>query len=129
MTNDKRIIEITSSNYKDYMNLDIIAFSFAGEGAQGECGGIILVTSDGTVYHTNFIRDIDIEEVFDICPTLKECTSDVFRFYAPKGWSSFYLGGGNFLIVKEEFQDAFASMDPYELYGQWIEILLKKVKV
>lgn len=129
MTNDKKIIEITSSNYKDYMNLDIIAFSFAGEGAQGECGSIILITSDGTVYHTNFIRNIDIEEVFEICPTLKECTSDVFRFYAPKGWSSFYLGGGNFLIVKEEFQDAFANMDPYELYGQWIEILLKKVKV
>lgn len=32
------VIEINSENYKDYQHLDIIAFSFAGEGAQGEGG-------------------------------------------------------------------------------------------
>lgn len=26
------VIEINSENYKDYLHLDIIAFSFAGEG-------------------------------------------------------------------------------------------------
>ena len=34
------VIEINSDNYKDYQHLDIIAFSFAGEGAQGEGGGL-----------------------------------------------------------------------------------------
>ena len=34
------VIEINSENYKDYLHLDIIAFSFAGEGAQGEGGGV-----------------------------------------------------------------------------------------
>lgn len=33
------VIEINSDNYKDYQHLDIIAFSFAEEGAQGEGGG------------------------------------------------------------------------------------------
>ena len=48
------VIEINSENYKDYLHLDIIAFSFAGEGAQGEGGGLWMVTSDGKLYHTNF---------------------------------------------------------------------------
>ena len=44
------VIEINSENYKDYLHLDIIAFSFAGEGAQGEGGGLWMVTSDGKPY-------------------------------------------------------------------------------
>ena len=32
------VIEINSENYKDYLHLDIIAFSVAGEGAQGGGG-------------------------------------------------------------------------------------------
>ena len=37
------VIEINSENYNDYLHLDIIAFSFAGEGAQGEGGGLWMV--------------------------------------------------------------------------------------
>ena len=56
------VIEINSENYKDYLHLDIIAFSFAGEGAQGEGGGLWMVTSDGKLYHTNFAYTISWEQ-------------------------------------------------------------------
>lgn len=56
------VIEINSENYKDYLHLDIIAFSFAGEGAQGEGGGLCMVTSDGKLYHTNFVYTISWEQ-------------------------------------------------------------------
>ena len=37
------IIEITESNYQNYLDLDIVAFSFAFDGAMGEGGGIYIV--------------------------------------------------------------------------------------
>ena len=63
------VIEINSENYKDYLHLDIIAFSFAGEGAQGEGGGLWMVTSDGKLYHTNFAYTISWEQAILLCPT------------------------------------------------------------
>ena len=56
------VIEINSENYKDYLHLDIIAFSFAGEGAQGEGGGLWLLTSGGKLYHTKFAYTIRSEQ-------------------------------------------------------------------
>ena len=37
------VIEITESNYQDFTTLDIVAFSFAYEGAMGEMGGIYII--------------------------------------------------------------------------------------
>ena len=37
------VIEITESNYQDFATLDIVAFSFAYEGAMGEMGGIYII--------------------------------------------------------------------------------------
>ena len=45
------IIEITESNYQDYPSLDIVAFSFAYEGAMGEMGAIYIIDRDGK-YHS-----------------------------------------------------------------------------
>ena len=70
------VIEINSENYKDYLHLDIIAFSFAGEGAQGEGGGLWMVTSDGKLYHTNFAYTISWEQAILLCPTLQACDCD-----------------------------------------------------
>ncbi len=48
------IIEITEANYRDYLSLDIVAFSFAYEGAMGEMGAIYIISRDGKIYHANY---------------------------------------------------------------------------
>ena len=124
------VIEINSENYKDYLHLDIIAFSFAGEGAQGEGGGggLWMVTSAGKLYHTNFAYTISWEQAILLCPTLQACDCDLFRTTPPEGWQSYYMGGGNFLIVKDTYTEIFSQLDPYDLYGQWKDILIEKIK-
>ena len=50
------MVEITQSNYQDFKELDIIAFSCAECGAMGQQGGIIMVDTQGRVYHTNMLE-------------------------------------------------------------------------
>ena len=51
-----KIIEISESNYRDYMSLDIVVFSFAYEGAMGEMGTIYMIDRDGQIYHANYCQ-------------------------------------------------------------------------
>ena len=63
-----------------------------------------------------------------LCPTLQACDCDLFRTTPPEGWQSYYMGGGNFLIVKDTYTEIFSQLDPYDLYGQWKDILIEKIK-
>ena len=63
------IIEITGSNYWEYQSLDIVAFSFAYEGAMGEMGAIYIIDRDGKIYHANYCQGderIDPSHINDI---------------------------------------------------------------
>ena len=69
------IIEITESNYRDYLSLDIVAFSFAYEGAMGEMGAIYIISRDGKIYHANYCQGddpIDTNHINDIIPVFKD---------------------------------------------------------
>lgn len=116
-------VEINSTNFKQYQNLDIIAFSFAHPGAQGEAGGIKIMTSDGILYHTNYKRSITLDDAFLVCPPLKECKFELFGGSTPEGWISFYVGGGNFLVVRKQFEDTITGIIPIGVYNNWIEAM------
>lgn len=118
-------IEINSLNYKEYQDLNVIGFSLAHAGAQGEGGGIKIVTSDGKLYHTNICHSIKLEEAFDVCPPLRVCHFKVFNSKVPKGWSLIYMGGGNFLVIKEQFRDKLLSLSQNDLYWNWEKVLNK----
>ena len=47
------MIEINKSNYKNYDFRDIVAFSCASPRAMGDRGAVVIVTTEGCVYHTN----------------------------------------------------------------------------
>ena len=70
-------IELTKSNYKGYLPIDIAAFSFAAAGAMGEHGGVIIVGSDAQVYHLNYVHgewEMDsFDDIIEICPLLRNC--------------------------------------------------------
>ncbi len=118
-------IDINSSNYTKYQNIDIIAFSFANPGAQGKPGDIKIMSSNGILYHTNYIHSISLEDAFLVCPTLKDCKFNLFEALVPKGWASFYVGGGNFLVVKCEYKDNITEIIPKDVYNNWAKALYK----
>lgn len=121
------IIDINSSNFESFKNLDIIAFSFANIGALGEKGGIKIVTSNRTLYHTNMVKSIKVQELFLICPILKDCSFYLFNAIVPKGWTPFYMGGGNFLVVKDEYEEIITKAIPDGLYNNWINVICKAI--
>jgi ADP-ribosylglycohydrolase len=82
-------IEITSSNYTNYIGLPIAAYSIASGGAMGEVCGVVIITREGKRYHTNYGGQISEEELSHIIPGEKE------------GWHKEYLGFGNLLFVRE----------------------------
>lgn len=122
-------IEIAKSNLQDYCNLDIVAFSFAYAGATGEAGGIYIIISESKLYHTNYKQcGLSSEEVYRLCPALKECVFNYFAIKAPDGWSAMYMGGGIFLVLRETLYkcvyDQINSLLPIELYEQWKKLSL-----
>lgn len=116
-------IEITPKNFKEYLGIKIVAFSFAHAGAMGEGGGITILASDGKLYHTNFIKNISLQEAIIICPILEGCHFNPIRSQVPEGWSAIYMGFGNFLIISDIIKEGFLKktegLEPYELYKCW----------
>lgn len=133
------MIEITGTNYKEYCNIDIAAFSFAQCGAMGKRGGIQIVDSKGQMFYTNYCHDDVVYEYLDeIIPVLKECEFGMFYHTTHDGWTSKYMGFGNHLTIKTIYKEKFDEEckrrnidsendekgDLY-LYQQWMEIMLK----
>lgn len=135
--NNLKTIELTKSNYKGHLPIDVAAFSFAAAGAMGEHGGVIIVDSDAQVYHLNYVHGEwgSFDDIIEICPLLKECDFTVFGYGSkvPDGYQFANLGFGNFLVVKGDFWKEFNDMkDSYKgnkiLYNTWADFMLEILK-
>ena len=132
------IIEITESNYQDYSSLDIVAFSFAYEGAMGEMGGIYIIDREGQIYHANyFLGDdcIDREHIKDVIPVFVDLEHGLMGSESnnPNG-SSEHLGFGNTLLISNEIRDGFKKkveeakfQRTGELFQQWPGFVLNLI--
>jgi len=137
----KKQIEINASNLNDYMGLEIVAFHWAAPGACGEHGGIVFITSDGNVYHTNYVLPkygITEDDLCKIFPPLSDFHPGIFGggFY-PVEWKDQYLGLGNYLVVKDTLWEEFSGLAKSEikrlaeeeqnviLYNIWIDVIIK----
>jgi len=105
------IIEINESNYQDYTKLDIVAFSFAYEGAMGEMGGIYIIDKAGQIYHANYFWGdnlIDRDHIKDIIPVFKDLEFGLLGCETSnENWESVDLGFGNSLLVTNTISEAF----------------------
>ena len=123
-------IELSKSNYKNYLPLNIIAFSYATGGAQGEPGGVTILDKEGNFFHFNYVYvDWKNDEIFEICPFLKEI--EINR--NPENFERMNMGMGNTLFVnksilpevKEKTKDI---KRPDELFLQWRKIIYDIIK-
>ena len=129
------IIRISESNYRDYMNLDIVAFSFAYEGAMGEPGSIYIVDKAGQIYCARYCWNddcIDREHIKDIIPIFEELVFGLFGIETKsENWVSVDLGFGNSLLMVKNISEGFGHtvekahyQRPGELFQHWPGIVL-----
>lgn len=110
-------IRLSKENYKDYLPLDMVAFSFAFAGAMGDAGGVAIVTADSKLYYINFLEeDLTDEELYEILPILPQCVLPIIgdAEYLPDGWSHISMGAGNNLLIQTQFEEKF--WDIFEQY-------------
>ena len=126
-------IYISKENYKEYTNLDVVAFSYAHGGAQGVGGEIIVITKDAKIYSMNYVYDMEIEMCDKVCPPLKDCIFGLWDVEeTPNGWKGFRLGAGNFLLLAEplyhQLKRQMFKLASHELYGKWIDMVVNCIK-
>ena len=134
-------VELSKENYKDYLPLDIAAFSFAFAGAMGDAGGVVIITTDGELYYFNYAyQDFSGDDVDTILPILSQCELPIFgeTDRVPEGWRHISLGAGNNLLMKNQYVEPFFRMhEEYAkmvdeidscLYRSWLKIMVKILK-
>ena len=106
MSFNQNKIELNLSNYNDYLPINIIAYSFAHSGAQGEPGGVNIISKEGKFFHFNYCRgDIKENEMYKICPPLKEKYEN--KDFYEANWKDINMGMGNNLTVHISIYDKF----------------------
>ena len=128
--NDK--IELSKSNYKNYLPINIIAFSYATGGAQGEPGGVTILDKEGKFFHFNYVKD-DFKEndIKAICSPIIERKNGDNKF--EEEWEEINLGMGNSLTVNKSIGQKFEEKakgikGPGALFNKWKEIVYEIIQ-
>ena len=131
MNKKKQIIEMEKATLNTVPFDKAKYFSFAEGGAMGEMGGILMVTSDGEVYHANHcLGDISYDDLVAMFPPLGRCRFEMFgkESTAPSGWNYVDLGMGNHLIVHDDeypdFKKKIKGLHPGQIYQKWLKFAL-----
>lgn len=108
------IIEISRDNIKDISFKNIVAFTYALSGAQGDNGAIYIVHKSDSIcfYHINRLIAEDeklIQMVDGICfnnlqDVMNEISIDNLE------WARLSMGQGNLLFIKSKFLKDFAKL-------------------
>ena len=129
------IKEINESNYQAYTKLDIVAFSFAYEGAMGDAGSIYIIDKAGQIYRAYYCWKEDSiarEHIKDIIPIFEDLQFQMFGIEIDnENWQSVDLGFGNSLMITKDISDEFNQkvkeanfLRPGELFQHWVGIVL-----
>ena len=126
------VITLTDSNYKEYINQDVVAFSFSGAGSMGEKCTVYIINKAGSVFYANFAENIKYEHVKEVCPPLKTVEFGIFQSgNKDKNWCPVYMGCGNFLQVNTCIYEDFKIIvnkreneEHFYLYPNWKDIVL-----
>ena len=124
-------ISLRKNNYKQYLPITPIAFSYAEGGAMG-CPGQVLIVDDKLDVYDFSLYDLEEDDVIKVIPIVYECQWGGYRnIVPPRGWNYEDLGAGNHLFVADAIYEEFAVLrKPYgqnlgQLYQAWIGIIIK----
>lgn len=104
---------ITKDNYETLLPRlkDVVAFSYAEEGAMGAAGEINIVNSDGEWFDMNSMnRELTKEDFDRILPAFNQCDFDSYDVTIAEGWTEFNMGMGNHLMVSDSIIEPFRKI-------------------
>ena len=131
------VITLTDSNYKEYINQDVVAFSFSGAGSMGEKCTVYIINRLGVVFCAHFNEEILHEHIEEVCPPLKTVKYGIFGSdNKDKEWCPISLGCGNYLQVNSSIYDEFINIvnqrkkevEVFYLYPNWKNIVLSIIE-
>ena len=130
-------IKLTKDNLFTINNDKVIALFISEPGAMGEPGAFHLVTNDLTHYYNNLDEvDFTKEEFYRVLPVMESFKCFFGKTKVKRGWTSYYAGYGNYLIVRSEYKRKINKYlkinfnNDYkkgELYKKWF-MMLKDIK-
>ena len=124
------MIELTHFNFQQYLPLNIIAFSYAYSGAQGEPGGVNIIDDNRRIFHFNYTEDkLKKNEIYEICPLIK----DIELNKIIEEWCEINMGAGNILFVNKSISEEVKEKTkdikgPGALFCRWKNIILDIIK-
>lgn len=128
------MIVVGDKDVESLIGLDIVAFQMAEGGAMGYPGGVFFVTSDKRVFFTSIWEQMSDDNLLKVFPPLAEVKWELFgrgtRY--PEGWHYEYLGMGNYLLVRDDFNEKFLKESnklhrdnpDLILYNLWLDAVL-----
>lgn len=145
--NNIKVNVVGHDDVQDLIGIEVAAVQIAEGGAMGRPGGVFIVTTDARVYLTYLRgllseegshREMNEEDIVSIIPMIADFRSGLLGYGVqhPAGWHHHYLGMGNHLLVKTEYEPLFLKeaqilegLNPEEiLYNLWLEAILKALK-
>lgn len=128
---DQIITEICNADLKKGIFENSQFIFFAENGAMGEAGKVLIITSGGSIFHCNYCYgDISLNKLYRSIPVLKACKFSAFGDEAdiPNSWSYEYLGAGNHLLIRNDvypdFKEVLKSNGaeyPEDVYQIWFD--------
>ena len=128
------VIVVGDKDVGSLIGLAIVAFQMAEGGAMGYPGGVFFVTSDKRVFFTSIWEQMSDDNLLKVFPPLAEVKWGLFgrgtRY--PEGWHYEYLGMGNHLLVRDDFNEKFLKESnilhrdnpDLILYNLWLDAVL-----
>ncbi|MBP5228859.1 MAG: hypothetical protein J6Z32_01760 [Bacteroidales bacterium] len=136
-------IYLSSENYKEFLPVKVVAFTYAEFGAMGDPGRVELIDVQGRVFLFYLQEDkLKISEVEEFFPEFKSllyfpkkaffCTRNGYLESFYEGWSEFDLGMGNHLIfsgvIKKELTEKLLNLESYNRFCIAEKTVLKAVE-
>jgi hypothetical protein len=128
------VIVVGDKDVESLIGIDIVAFQMAEGGAMGYPGGVFFVTPDKRIFFTSIWEQMSDDNLLKVFPPLAEVKWGLFgrgtRY--PSGWHYEYLGMGNHLLVRDDFNEKFLKESDrllrdnpdLILYNLWLDAVL-----
>ena len=110
---EKIITHVSNIHLKKSLFKNAQFILFAGSGAMGCPGNVVVITYGGSIFQGNYCYDdIKYEKLLRAIPILNDLENGAFNNEndASNGWNLQYLGAGNVLLIRDDAYEEFKKL-------------------
>ena len=118
---EKIITHVSNIHLKKSLFKNAQFILFAGSGAMGCPGNVVVITYGGSIFQGNYCYDdIKYEKLLRAIPILNDLENGAFNNEndASNGWNLQYLGAGNVLLIRDDAYEEFKKLTEKVEYAE-----------